>query len=174
VTLPDPGGVHDPAVQEALDQLRMVFPLGGQHIADEAIGTQHFPSVTAFTPSWTGVTVGDGSTSGSYIQLGPLVFIQAQFIFGSTSAITGNVSFTTPVSQSGQPAGVPGGPARFLDNNVGTNATGLWRINTQEVEIRVIRTDATYNSNAHLSSTVPWTWATDDTINISGFYRAAN
>ena len=53
---------------------------------------------TAWTPSWTNVTVGNGTNEGAYIQIGKIVFMRINFTLGNTSAITGLITLTLPVT----------------------------------------------------------------------------
>jgi hypothetical protein len=53
---------------------------------------------TAFTPSTTGITAGNGTFDCAYAQVGKTVFVRGAFTLGSTSSITTNVSFNMPVT----------------------------------------------------------------------------
>jgi hypothetical protein len=55
-------------------------------------------SWTAFTPSTTGITAGNGTFDFAYARHGKTIFLRGAFTLGSTSAITSNVSITLPVT----------------------------------------------------------------------------
>ena len=50
----------------------------------------------AFTPSWSGLTVGNGSQTWTYCVVNELLVATGRFTFGSTSAVTSNVDMTIP------------------------------------------------------------------------------
>ena len=127
---------------------------------------------TAFTPSWTNLTVGNGTQSFYYAQVQDILLIDGELVFGSTTAITGNVDFSNPVGTlavSGVPIGIAyladadGAGGAVARNKLATisSAINQWRIFSQEVSGSLIQ-------SKDLSSSSPFTWATGDRIRISG------
>lgn len=53
-----------------------------------------------FVPSWTNLTVGNGTLTARYSQIGKKVKIFIAFVLGNTSAVGGDISFTPPVTAS--------------------------------------------------------------------------
>jgi hypothetical protein len=53
---------------------------------------------TAWTPTWTNLTVGNGTVLAAYKQIGKVVFARYSIVFGSTSSISGAITFTLPVT----------------------------------------------------------------------------
>lgn len=132
------------------------------HIRDnfKAIGD----AWTAYTPSLTNVTLGNGTLAGAYMQAGKTVGFSIKLTFGSTTAITGAVSFGLPVSATGSRT-MSGG---FIMNDSSGPFKGGFYYNSS-ANIIATRDDA----SAVLSATSPFTWATGDEIVINGIYEAA-
>lgn len=124
----------------------------------------------AWTPTITGVTVGNGTTVARYAQSGK--FVTGSFIFtlGSTSAITGNVNFTLPVTAKA--SFVDNTTATFLRSGVGYNV-GTTISDTTKIYVGALVTSTAYGSFVDLSSTIPHTWTTTDFISVNFSYEAA-
>lgn len=121
---------------------------------------------------WTGLTEGNGTEVAQYLQIGKTVFFRVQFQFGSTSAITGTVSIDFPVSGVLGAGAVPIGQAALV---VGANRFigEVSMTGTNAALVRVVAADQTYARAVALSSAIPGTWATGDSILLTGRYRAA-
>lgn len=59
----------------------------------------------AYTPTWTGVTLGNGTSTGSYQVTGKMMFVRAALAFGSTTSVTGTVSVNIPTGYTSAAAG---------------------------------------------------------------------
>jgi hypothetical protein len=57
---------------------------------------------TAFTPSWTNLTVGDATQSAQYSVINEICHVHGFIDFGSTTTITGSVYFAAPVAFTAQ------------------------------------------------------------------------
>jgi hypothetical protein len=122
----------------------------------------------AYTPTLGTWTLGNGSLTGNYIKFGQLVFFRLRLDVGSTTTCSGNPVFGLP-ADAVSTFSLPIGQALLADAS-GTSPA-----------FRATRT-AVINSGTNLilraedgsvlSGTVPWTWDTDDVIEISGFYQA--
>jgi hypothetical protein len=129
---------------------------------------------TAYTPTYaTGITVGNGTVSAKYQQIGKLVNVRFQFTLGSTSAITGIPRISLPVAASSI-LYVNMGIVTFGDYGVGMYP-GLAIIDTtSRVYLATIGANGTYAvENAGTSATVPFTWTTNDFIDFFLTYEAA-
>lgn len=79
---------------------------GWEAISDlgNAIDTSLFSAVggigtwTAYTPTITGMTLGNGTADFKYSEIGKTVFVQGRITFGSTSSMSSNPTFTLPVT----------------------------------------------------------------------------
>lgn len=130
-------------------------------IADEAW--------TAFTPSWGGITVGNGTSLGAYKRINNTVLYRASFEFGSTSSIV-SLGLAFPITiNSGYSTYAPIGTCSLNDNG------GLiyLAIHYKDSGIYIQSANATYVAHSGVSSTVPFTWGTGDRIAVGGFYEAA-
>ena len=128
---------------------------------------------TSFTPTWNNVTVGNGTSSGYYVQINELVHWSCELLFGSTTSITGNVSIDYPVTPVDLYQAAAGAQCVFEDAN-GTDYYGaLFRSSFSTALVRVFNASATYVSPTAVTSTVPFTWASTDRLIVNGVYRAA-
>lgn len=162
ITKLDPG-LRQPefVVNDALDDL------------DAAIGG----ALASWTPTWAGFTLGDGTVVAKYKQVGKLVFCRLHLTLGSTSSVSGSVTFTLPVTSVALPGSASQeaiGPARLIDASPATGLDGavLWNSTTTGL-IAVHNSAGTYLTATVLSSSVPFTWAVNDKITATFFYEAA-
>lgn len=128
----------------------------------------------SFTPSWTGLTPGNGTvTFATYVRIQNLVFVQVQFVLGSTSAVTGNISFAAPTTAVSSPSQNQLGVVQFADVSTGIGYVGYVSMNGTSIQLIPINASGTYATLTNASATVPFTWATGDVIVMSSTYRAA-
>lgn len=126
---------------------------------------------SSWNPTSTGITVGNGSIAAYYKQIGKIVTFSYRFTFGSTSSITGNINVTVPVGESSNASYTPVG-VMIQDSGTGY-LIGQGVIISGAFWIYATNTGSSYGSGSSFSSTVPITWATGDTLTISGTYEAA-
>jgi hypothetical protein len=138
-----------------------------------ATGLEYAGAYTTFTPSYFNLTVGNGTNTGRYLRIGNLVHATYKFVFGSTSSIAGNVFLDFPIN------------ANTANNNSIIGVVALRDIGTQDYQGPVVQNsttnftvqantaNATYVTGTALSSTVPFTWTTNDELLISIIYEAA-
>jgi len=130
--------------------------------------------IQTYTPTWTAVTtnpaIGDGTLTGRFIQIGPLVYFSIMMIAGAATTFgTGAWIFTMPVTSvnvttMARPvftayAQTAGGVAHAAEARASTTTT-----------LRVL--DTAQPSN-FFRSAVPFAWAAGDFFNLSGCYEAA-
>lgn len=132
----------------------------------------------AWTPTWTNVTVGDGTVVALYQQIGKTVFCRISLILGSTSAISGNIIFTLPVNRAaiaGTASMTPIGNASGFDSSAATAYRGSVTPNASvsQAQIAFLNASATYLTSALASATIPFTWAISDEIAGQFYYEAA-
>lgn len=130
----------------------------------------------AYTPTWgstgTAPAIGNGTLSGRFVQIGKLIVFTIHWAAGSTTTFgTGQYTFTFPVTSATAPGGVVARVYSF-DSSAGNfnMANALHSIST----VFNIQYPLTWPSGAQTSytNTTPFTWATSDTIDISGSYEA--
>lgn len=139
-------------------------------------GTGSSWSWQSWTPTWTNLTVGNGTVVAKYIQIGKTVVFRLSIAFGSTSSISGGVIFTLPVtavSYGGSATMQPIGTVRIFDSGTGVFEGAIYFNSTTTAVTSVFNSASTYVSGASLSSTVPMTWTTSDELNVSAIYEAA-
>jgi hypothetical protein len=124
-----------------------------------------------WTPTLDAFTIGNGTATGYYTKIGNLITCNFIITFGSTSSITG-----TPLQISGLPVNISGGVSGSVDlldsgtqQYLGVVQNGN---NTSTLNIRVYLANSTYVETTTISSTVPFTWTTNDAITGFVSYRA--
>jgi hypothetical protein len=135
----------------------------------EATGLKYTGGWTSYTPTLTNLTLGNGSVTARYRQIGKIVDVFFLFTLGSTSAVGSGPQFSLPIT------GVNDSiiyNAYFQD--AGTN-TFLGNLNLQATTATVFCANVagTYPSYAGVSATVPFTWTTNDFIKALFSYEVA-
>jgi hypothetical protein len=124
---------------------------------------------TSYTPTLTNITLGNGTVTARYVQVGKLVTVFFNFLLGSTSAISTSPSFTLPVT------GITDSilyNAYFQDAGTDTYMGGI-NLSTTNATIFIPNVSGTYPSFASVTSTVPFTWTTNDFIRTIFTYEVA-
>ena len=129
--------------------------------------TEQYPW-TSYTPTFGGLTLGNGTLNARYATLGKTVFLNIWLQLGSTSAITGDLYFNLPLGASKFSAGA----VWLEDVSVGVY-TGTGLINYTSVYARAMATNGTYGTTSNLAAGVPFTWTTNDMVIISTTYEAS-
>jgi len=128
------------------------------------------PEWTSFTPTWGAATtnpaLGNGSLIGWYTKVNKLVHVQINLTIGSTSTMgSGRWTFALPVAAAIQTIL----PAVAID----VSATTRYAVNAWVTTGTGVFSIATGGGANGVSSTVPFTWATDDALLIAGSYQSA-
>ena len=126
----------------------------------------------SYTPTWTNLTVGNGTNNFAYKHIGKTVFVRGQFIFGSTSSISGTVNVSLPVTAKSFTVKHALGTAYLEDSGVAGYAGGVFWLSTTTIDIRAFNASGTYTVINPLTSTVPFTWGTNDHISFNFTYEA--
>jgi hypothetical protein len=126
---------------------------------------------TSYTPivSGTGWSIGNGSRTGKYVQFGKTVHFTANIAFGSTSTYGGGVLFiSVPVSGNGGTDNM-----RWVSYDISTTTQYF---NQARFETGSTCTAVLLNTNGSVSgyftNTSPFTWASGDSIIVTGTYEA--
>lgn len=153
-------------------------------IADAAVtpaklvaGTGTGWAFQSWSPTWTNLTVGNGTVTAKYVQIGKTVVARIGIVFGSTSSISGSVTFTLPVTSVTYPLTSSAidyfGGLEILDSGT-TRFSGDFTINdTTHALVTVYNSASTYVTGTPLSSTIPMTWTTNDGFSGTLIYEAA-
>ena len=115
----------------------------------------------AFTPSWAGLTLGNGATSGRWCRVGNTVLVNISLAFGSTTAMPGNAypQITAPLPA---PQYIAAGSGVAFDSSASDFRPLTWLAN-----------DWVVSPSGRISSAIPWVWAAGDYIRLSIAYEAA-
>lgn len=161
----------------------LVDPLANSPLNSPSHSTQHTEINDAlqtlgvwqtWTPTVTGITLGNGTIEARYTQYNKTVAFTFVFTLGSTSAITGEVIVPLPVNRR---TTTQVGEGTVLLRDAGTaNYVGFAFYpggNNTQVLIRYLSVGGSVVAPTSLSSTTPFTWGNTDQILLSGTYEAA-
>jgi hypothetical protein len=132
-----------------------------------AIGGSSSVTWTAFTPTYSGITVGNGTVTARYAKQGNLVSVYFRFVLGSTSS-TGSypiVILPSPIVPVYRNQFV----GTFLDSGVQVYV-GEFNTDGANVNCGGIGTGGSWASGGQ---TVPFTLSTNDVIQFNGTYEVA-
>ena len=136
-------------------------------------GTSSATTWKSFTPVLSGSTwaIGDGTLAGTYSQIGKTVHFSIELIFGSTSVYgtgTPQISITPAGVTSGAVAGTSFN-ATYTDDSTGNRYAGRGVLQLGSLGAPHMYTLS--SPMATLTDTVPFTWATGDSIAMTGTYQ---
>jgi len=124
----------------------------------------------AYTPTLTGITIGNGTVTAKYSRVGKTVNVSILIVLGSTSSITGVIQVGIPLTRAAN--SIPNTTISFDDTNV-----AIWPGFAFEaasvIQCLALLATGTYAAQAGTSATVPFTWGTGDKINIATTYETS-
>ncbi len=132
-----------------------------------------------WTPTWTNLTVGNGTQSAAYCQIGKTIFFRLKLVFGTTTSITGvdprvtpPVTINTTYSRVTMPYGHSlyfdtSGPSYFL------GYCGVAQIDNTKIQPWLYTTASSYAQVTGYTTVAPVAFGTGDEIFFTGFYEAA-
>lgn len=148
---------------------------GTAWIQDSGIATY-----TAFTPTLSNWTAGNGTFLAYYKILGKMVHYYGRFTFGSTSAVGAADTFTVTLPETSRfgTATLQLGQARFRDESLAVNIigqTGFLTTTTMAVFWAEVPALQTYVQRQlwNTGATPPFTFATDDAVTWDVVYERA-
>jgi hypothetical protein len=151
----------------------------GQYTAGQILTADDMNDIatwTTFTPSFTGITLGTGSSNtGQYCQLNEILFIRTRTVLGTGGSFT-NPVLTVPASKV-----ATGSPTMSIYNSMNAVLVDIL-VNTYPLQVRLNNTTSlsfyaqtasgTYlTSNTAVSATVPFTSAVNDVLEIAGWIQ---
>lgn len=116
----------------------------------------------AYTPTLSGLTIGNGTLNFVYCQIGKTVHVRGIATLGTTSSMTGPLDVGIPVTSTGYgTTGMsPIGNATFWSGSVPIGFGTLTSVgNSAAFRILAISAAGTYTTVADISSTVPFAWS---------------
>lgn len=130
---------------------------------------------TTYTPTLAGVNLGSGSTlSAAYAVIGKTVIVQFYFALGSTTTITGDISFSLPINHANSNRSASVGTCVVTDATPATRYPGTVLLSGTPgyAFIRVGNASGTYLTQVACSSSVPIAvWAIGDSISTTIIYQ---
>ncbi len=129
----------------------------------------------AWTLTYNDFTLGNGTVTARYSQIGKVVFARFRLVFGSTTTIDGtDPRFSMPATAASDYIFTDRLGVADLEDNATNQIEATTRIwDTDEFVITTVNTAGTYGVHTAISATVPFTWATGDTIAFTAIYEAA-
>jgi hypothetical protein len=128
----------------------------------------------SYTPTWTGLTVGNATQTVVYKQIGKTVIVRGQITMGSTSSFSTDWTFSLPVTSKYFANNfVHFGTVEFRDAGTGVNYGTVGYSDQNNFYIFVLNSSTTYLSRSGISSTVPFTWVNGDSFSFYAIYEAA-
>jgi hypothetical protein len=130
--------------------------------------------VLGYTPTTTNVTLGNGTLEANYVRVQNLIYVQIKLGFGSTTALTGQPTFTLPVAPSSLGSLTSNTVSAFFDAGValylgGGETSGIVIAPHVSVSSTAFLTTPTGN----VSATSPFTWGNGDVLVIQTVYRSS-
>lgn len=118
-----------------------------------------------------GFSNGNGVWDAKYTQLGKTVHFSAFFTAGTTTTFGAGLTVTLPVAAlSSSTARLVNG---FFAKGTARHPLTVIASSTTAMTLAANNAAGTYVQTTNISSTIPFTWATGDTIQLSGTYEAA-
>jgi hypothetical protein len=129
----------------------------------------------AWTPAWNNLTLGTGGTNTGFVtEVNDLVVFEIAVILGTSSSVSGSLSFPVPVTAATNLAWGPVGTAVCWDTSAGTFAQAELTIVGQSIFLHGLLASGTWATRGlNINATRPFTWADGDRIYLQGMYRAA-
>jgi len=128
---------------------------------------------TSWTPTPTNFTVGNGTLTCAYFQVGKQVTCQFQFLLGTTSAISGTFIFSKPVTGISYANLMVLGDCYMLVAGVNNIMGYFFDSTTTTIRVLAGLANGTYTSVGVLNATTPATWASGDMLTGTFTYQAA-
>jgi hypothetical protein len=153
-------------------------PVVGNKVSTTAFGVPTSDAIqalasatTSYTPSWTASTtnptIGNGTITGAYTQIGKMVFVRIQITMGSTTTYgSGQYSISLPVA----PVATQAIQALLTDDSGAVRYDGVCWLTTGTGIFRIV---VGYTASAGMTATSPITLATSDSLVITGWYEGS-
>lgn len=131
----------------------------------------------SWTPTFTNLTVGNGTLTAKFIKIGKTIICRLHFVFGSTSSMGTTPSFTLPVASVSYPGTSSAqvlGDGQYYDTSAAQNYGGniIWK-STADAYLGVFDASATYLKTVTPTSAIPFNWGVGDEIHATFTFEAA-
>lgn len=115
-----------------------------------------------WSPTWTNLSVGNGTQTATYKIISTICDFNIDFVFGTTSSISGDVSHTTPIAGVGYGNTKVAGTLGARDTGVAQYSLVNLMQSASLINFRAVNAAGTYATQVNLSSTIPFTWGNTD------------
>ncbi len=131
-----------------------------------------------WTPTYTNLTVGNGTVVARYTQDGKTVVAVFELTFGSTTTIDGTgPTISSPVTATSAYTDIKriwAGGGLVQDATAFATFPAFVRFPTvTTLEVLLHNTAGTYGKGSQPSATIPMTWAVNDILSFTATYEAA-
>ena len=124
----------------------------------------------SYTPTVSGWGIGNGTVSGVCTRRGRTMQFRAKLVVGSSTTFAAACTFSLPQSTSAVTTQYSIAQAELVD--IGTS-TYTASANMTSSVVQVYATGGTYAAYTAMSSTVPFSWTTNDLVVVNGTYEIA-
>lgn len=125
----------------------------------------------SYTPTVTGIS--NTTATGAYCKLGKTVFFRAKVLLTASSSVTATPEISLPLASATNVVS-PSFEVRLVDENLLRWYAGQGvEINADAISIYALLASATYAYGAAVTSAIPFTWTTNDYIELSGTYETS-
>lgn len=124
---------------------------------------------TQVTPTFYNLTVGNGTASARYARFGRLIVADFYINFGSTTSISGNWAWITPIEMQDVYDSTAVGQTVAQDNSTGSYYVG---VNLSATNPNRIYTYGSGAPAAAWNASTPFTWTTSDWCKTTVMYEA--
>lgn len=125
------------------------------------------PAWTSFTPTLSGMTLGNGTLSCYLQTIGKTTFYRIKITFGSTTSVSSAVTISYPATKASTiTTRHVVGYGYAYDSSAGTYVVLMAQDNGSN-SITLV------SDSGGINNTSPWTWATNDVISFSGTHETA-
>lgn len=158
------------------------FSAGSELIAAQMAEISNFMTAatgawTSYTPTWTSTvtnpTIGNGTLTGAYRQLGKTVDVRIRLVWGSTTTAGSGSAYLLGYPPPGPAVAETAGGAIIVDNSPDGRYPGTVWLITSAGGIRIHVSGSPATSATHWAPGYPITFATNDVIVCAGTYEIA-
>lgn len=134
------------------------------HLRDQLLELNSTASAwTSWSPTLTNLTVGNGTLTSFYKQMGKTVFWRVSLVCGSTTVVGTNATLTVPVAEVA--SSIQSGAAHMFDASASSLFYGSTRISVGVLSF--------ISAGGVMAAAVPFAWAVSDQLSSGGSYEAA-
>ena len=138
----------------------------------EATGLKWAGTWTDFTPTFYGLTLGNGTVNfAQYVQIGKIVYVRLRTTLGSTSSVASQIAFNAPVSGSDANSTYNG--VSYINDASANVFMGTCQWYDGVIYPAYYLVSGTGVQAPNTGATAPMTWANTDWFQLFYWYKAA-